>query len=117
MPRDTAVELVASELRFITGSAGWYWRKGSVWGDMSALSKKNDLIKVIIGVNGGFNHAFEREQYTLKLIKELQVSRCSIHGDRIYGKYKFSESSLHESVVGGKIWKRYFGDSDEIANN
>ncbi|MBV7477481.1 hypothetical protein [Pseudomonas sp. PDM31] len=110
----TSVEAVASNVRFITGSAGWFWRKGSAWGDLSKYSKNNDLIKVIIGVNGGFNHAYEREEYALALIDKLKVSSCPVHGGGHYRKYKLSESSLRDSTVGSGIWKRYFGESDEI---
>ncbi len=83
-------------------------------GDMSRHSNNNDLIKVIVGVNGGFNHAYERERYALALIEGLKVSTCSIHGHRDYKKYKISESSLASSTVGLDIWRRYFGESDEI---
>ena len=110
----TPVEQVATNMRLVTGSAGWFWRKGSAWGDMSKLSKNNDFIKIIIGVNGGFNHAHEREQYALALIEKLKVSTCSVHGGKEFTKYKISESSLVGSAVGFDIWKRYFGESDEI---
>ncbi|MGF6093168.1 glycoside hydrolase family 19 protein [Pseudomonas sp. 18173] len=110
----TPMEEVASNSRLVAGSAGWFWRKGSAWGDMSKHSKNNDLIKVIIGVNGGFNHAFEREQYALALIEKLKVSTCPVHGQREFKKYKLSESSLSGSTVGRDIWRRYFGESNEI---
>jgi predicted chitinase len=87
----TPVEKVATNMRLVTGSAGWFWRKGSAWGDMSKLSKNNDFIKIIIGVNGGFNHAHEREQYALALIEKLKVSTCSVHGGKEFTKYKISE--------------------------
>jgi predicted chitinase len=112
--KNTPVAEVAKNLRFITGSAGWYWRKGSAWGDISDFSKNNDFVKVIIGVNGGFNHAYERELYALDLIKKLNVSSCHIHGKKAYRKYRFSESSLAKSSVGLSIWRRYFGESDEF---
>jgi predicted chitinase len=114
VPITTSVEVVANNMRFITGSAGWFWRKGSAWGDMSKHSKNNDFIKIIIGVNGGFNHAYEREGLALALIDKLKVSNCPVYGGRSFRKYKFSESSLRNSTVGTGIWRRYFGESDEI---
>lgn len=114
LPGSTPVVEVASNPRLVTGSAGWYWRNGSAWGDLSKFSSMNDFIKIIIGVNGGFNHAAEREEYVLGLIEKLKISSCSKHGCREYGKYKFSESSLVESKSGRDVWEKYFGDSDEI---
>lgn len=114
LPSSTSVVEVASNPRLVTGSAGWYWRNGSAWGDLSKPSSMNDFLKTIIGVNGGFNHAAEREGYVLGLIERLSVGSCSTHGFRKYGKYKFSESSLARSRNGKDIWEKYFGDSDEI---
>ncbi|OWJ95809.1 hypothetical protein B6S59_08745 [Pseudomonas sp. A46] len=114
LPHSTPLVEVASNPRWVTGSAGWYWRKGSAWGDLSGFSANNDFIKTIIGVNGGFNHAAERESYVLGLLEKLNVKFCSRHGCRRYGKYKFSESSLAKSKNGRKIWEKYFGGSDEI---
>lgn len=114
MPLTTNLDEIASSALLATRSAGWFWRKGSAWGDLSTHSKSNDLIKVIIGVNGGFNHAWEREAYALALIDELKISTCSTHGGKDFGKYKFSKSSLSSSSTAQNIWKRYFGDSDEI---
>ncbi|WP_236233460.1 hypothetical protein [Pseudomonas tohonis] len=114
LPSSTPVVEVASSPRLVTGSAGWYWRNGSAWGDLSKFSSMNDFLKTIIGVNGGFNHAAEREEYVLGLIERLGVGACSTHGFRKYGKYRFSESSLAKSKNGKDIWEKYFGDSDEI---
>lgn len=77
-------------------------------------SLDNEFIKVVIGVNGGFNHAYERQKYLFDLIDRLKVRNCSVHGGRLYERYKFSESSLSQSGSGSAIWKNYFGIGDEI---
>ncbi|MDR0182135.1 glycoside hydrolase family 19 protein [Lysobacter arvi] len=105
---------VASDLSLATDSACWFWRHGSAWGDLSGIAKKNDFLFSVLGVNGGFNHAAEREGYVLKLIEKFGTKNCSTNKGKVVEKYRFSKSGISQSKVGSAIWKRYFGDTDEL---
>ena len=110
----TPLDKIASDPIHVIGSAVWYWRHGSTWGDMSRHAKNGDFLRTIIGVNGGFNHALERESYALLLIDRLNVEKCPRHGARKYKKFLFSESSLRNTNSGPFYWGKYFGECNEI---
>jgi predicted chitinase len=69
-------DIVASEIEHTIESACWYWRKGSNWGDINCIAEKGDFLKVTLAVNGGYNHALERNTLLLGLAPLFKLERC-----------------------------------------
>lgn len=61
--------MLFSDLTHVVQSAVWFWRYCSAWGDINIAVNKNDFLKVIIYVNGGYNHVYERNLVLYKLSK------------------------------------------------
>jgi predicted chitinase len=102
IPDPSNVDKVARELRYVTGSAVWYWTKGSPWGNLSRYGKKGDLLMTVIGVNGGFNHVHNRvDAYAAMLeVAGLSQDRSSYTCAR--------KSHLVDTRSGMNVWRRYF---------
>jgi predicted chitinase len=107
-------ELVAVDLSTSTDSACWYWRKGSAWGDMSARSKQNDFPYTTIGVNGGFMHFERRISFLQSLAKSFQIERCEHYSTFRFEQFTLAGSQLSKTKSGPKVWRRFFGEDDEI---
>ncbi len=86
---------ISSNLENTLDSSGWFWRKGSAWGDLNKSSDIDDIYYNNIGINGGFNHFAERIKYAKKLILISQNLNClNIKLTKPLGKYSLSNSNM-----------------------
>ncbi|ELA6588531.1 hypothetical protein AB3A97_001922 [Vibrio alginolyticus] len=86
------IESVAKDLHTAVDSSGWFWVKGSAWGDIRPFATKNDLFRVTISVNGGYNHLLERKNNLLKLSKLINCNSISDNYD--FSKFYLKDSSM-----------------------
>lgn len=100
--------LVATKIEYVFESGGWYWRKGSAWGDLNKWSDKDDLYYLNIGVNGGFVGFKERIEYVHTLIDLLNIRECSIAGkNESLGVYTYSSSDIRITKYGKRNEQKF----------
>ena len=66
-------EKVAENLKYTFDSVGWYWIKGSAWGDINPKADNDDLIAVSIGINGGLNGYAHRKKNLKSILEKMKV--------------------------------------------
>ncbi|WGE76011.1 hypothetical protein [Actinobacillus equuli] len=104
----TNPNLVATNLEYVFESGGWYWRKGSAWGDLNKWADKDDLYYLNIGVNGGFVGFKERIDYVNILINLLNVKECSqLSKNNNLGIYTYSESDIKNTKYGKRNEQKF----------
>ena len=96
-------EIVASDIKYVCDSAGWYWKYRSNWGNLNNFADKDDLISVAVGVNGGLN-GFAHRKSNLKKILMLMDIKNSCVNLKVpnIGTYKFETSDIRNSRWGRK---------------
>ncbi|OOF63364.1 hypothetical protein [Rodentibacter sp. Ppn85] len=100
--------LVATKIEYVFESGGWYWRKGSAWGDLNKWADKDDLYYLNIGVNGGFIGFKERIEYVHTLIKLLHIKECSQVGKNgNLGIYSYSSSDIRNTKYGKRNEQKF----------
>ncbi|WP_233127131.1 glycoside hydrolase family 19 [Rodentibacter sp. Ppn85] len=105
--------LIGEKLFLAVDSAGWYWRYGSVWGDLNILADNDDIYAINIGVNGGFNDFETRINWAKKIIKNNNIKNCpNLNLLKELGKYNFSTSSVRNKGY-GKKYKAKFESYDD----
>ncbi|WP_271785204.1 LysM peptidoglycan-binding domain-containing protein [Aquimarina algiphila] len=96
-------EKIAGDLFYTFDSSGWFWRKGSAWGDMNKKADNDDLISVSIGINGGLNGYSHRKKNLKRILKEMKVKKeCVSLKKKEIGIYKYETSSIKNSKYGKK---------------
>ena len=111
----TNYNYVSDNLSYAVDSGGWYWEKGSAWGGLNKRADNDDIYKINIGVNGGFNGFKERILYAKKLIGLMKIKDCKnvkLEENKELGVYKYSTSSMRTSNY-GKNHKSKFKDYDD----
>ena len=105
--------LVGESLFLAIDSAGWYWRNGSAWGNLNNPADNDDIYKINIGVNGGFNDFKSRISWVKLLIKEYNINECkNLRLNKELGVYRLSDSSLSKTKY-GKEHEKEFKEYDE----
>ncbi|MDC2826244.1 hypothetical protein PHA51_09415, partial [Rodentibacter pneumotropicus] len=100
--------LVATKIEYVFESGGWYWRKGSAWGDLNKWADKDDLYYLNIGVNGGFVGFQERIEYVQTLIELLNIRKCSqTSKNESLGIYKYSSSDIRNTKYGKRNEQKF----------
>lgn len=96
-------QIVAKKLEYAAESGGWYWIKGSAWGNLNKWADKDDLFYLNIGVNGGFNGFKERVNYVKTLIELLNIKQCNnLKLSKVIGIYTYDSSDIKHSKYGKK---------------
>jgi predicted chitinase len=94
---------VSDKLSYAVDSAGWYWRYGSVWGDLNSSADKDDIYLINIAINGGVNGFAERIRYLKQLIEFMDIHNCKeVNIDKKLGKYSLMKSALQNTKYGRK---------------
>lgn len=99
----TNPSIVATNIKYAFEAGGWFWEKESDWGNLNNFSDNDDIYKINIGINGGFNGFKERIVYIKKLIKFTNITNCKnikLKKGKTLGVYKFSTSSIKDSNYG-----------------
>ncbi|OOF67689.1 hypothetical protein BKG95_06740 [Rodentibacter pneumotropicus] len=95
--------LIGEKLFLAVDSAGWYWRYGSVWGDLNIPADNDDIYIINIGINGGFNDFGTRIKWAKKIIKDNNIENCpNINLSKELGKYNFLTSNMRNKDYGKK---------------
>ncbi|WGE43125.1 glycoside hydrolase family 19 protein [Actinobacillus equuli] len=101
--RNNFHSLIGEKLFLAVDSAGWYWRYGSVWGDLNIPADNDDIYMINVGVNGGFNDFETRINLVKKIIKNNNIKNCSnLNLSKELGKYNFSTSNMRNKDYGKK---------------
>jgi len=111
----TNPNIIDSNLENSVDSAGWFWEHGSAWGGLNKRADNDDIYKINIGVNGGFNGFKERITYIKKLIILMKIKNCKnlkLKKDKTLGIYKYSTSSIRNTNY-GKTYKTKFESYDD----
>ena len=96
-------EKVAENLKYTFDSAGWYWTKGSAWGDINSKADNDDLIAVSIAVNGGLNGYAHRKKNIKSILEKMKIKdNCINLNDKKIGTYKYETSAIKNSKYGKK---------------
>jgi predicted chitinase len=90
-------DIVASEIEHTIESACWYWRKGSNWGDINCIAEKGDFLKVTLAVNGGYNHALERNMLLLSLAPLFKLEKCLKAKSIALKGFQFKDSAVFQT--------------------
>ena len=95
--------LIANKLNLTCDVSGWYWRFGSVWGDLNIYADKDDCLRISLGVNGGMNGYNDRKMKVKKYIRTMQIqTKCkNLHLTKPLGIYKYTTSDAKN-----KSWAR-----------
>lgn len=93
---------ISYKLKYTIDVSGWFWRRGSAWGDLNKSADKDDSLKISLGVNGGTNAYIERKKFTKVLIQKFNLVACQnveLDDNKILGKYTYVSSYAKEKKL------------------
>ncbi|UOO76470.1 LysM peptidoglycan-binding domain-containing protein [Neisseria sp. Dent CA1/247] len=84
--------------KLASNSAGWYWSLGNpLRTNLNKFADENDLIKISVVVNGGFNGFNDRLSYLKRGAYALNIHSCKKNTKN--NKYKFDNFQLEDSAA------------------